>query len=353
MKFGKHWKKSRDPGLVDPPIPRAAARGAYPVSAVVRHGMHCQEIDEAWPKRNSGAVMAACEVVIPGRNNASITLGRDRPERKNSGYGGKGATQCGMIDIVTGRASSFKTRDGRVGPPADIETQPNFFLDASRIYISQKCDIDAYFGLDAPKKVKSRGKAGIGIKSDCVRIIGRENVIISTGQAKVAGADSNGETNASGGKLKGNPGKIYLMAGNNDGEVDVQYGNPVAQLAEFLLNPKTVKHVQPIPRGYNLSKALEEIMELLNDVATLVFTNSRGIQELSTSVATHFHDYGGGFGPTTPSSYAATKLIPTFTKSVTNSVSNTSFTTKTVMWETNFINKRGRMYINSKNVFST
>ena len=57
----------------------------------------------------------------------------------------------------------------------------NFALDASRIYISQKCDIDHYFGLSPGDTGRKTGEAGIGIKSDHVRVIGRETVKIHAG----------------------------------------------------------------------------------------------------------------------------------------------------------------------------
>ena len=46
---------------------------------------------------------APCEVVSQGNHNAFIVLGRDRNANFASGNGGKGALQCGMIDLVAGR----------------------------------------------------------------------------------------------------------------------------------------------------------------------------------------------------------------------------------------------------------
>ena len=49
------------------------------------------------------------EKVIAGENNSFIVLGRDRKSGRTSGYGGKGDTQCGMIDIVVHRRDLKET----------------------------------------------------------------------------------------------------------------------------------------------------------------------------------------------------------------------------------------------------
>jgi len=66
------------------------------------NGVGCRKILEPMPEY----IVGDCEKVIVGENNAFITLGRDRPGSRISGYGGKGHTQCGMVDITVGRQSS-------------------------------------------------------------------------------------------------------------------------------------------------------------------------------------------------------------------------------------------------------
>lgn len=106
-----------------------------------------------------------------------------------SGYGKVGGTPCASIDIVAGRMSAANKRKGifkKFIDPVKRETVVgnNFALDASRIYISQKCDIDHYFGLPPGDSGRKRGEAAIGIKSDHVRVIGRETVKIHAGSGQ-------------------------------------------------------------------------------------------------------------------------------------------------------------------------
>ena len=101
---------------------------------------------------------------------------------------GATATGASSIDLVVGRGSSHKPFGKKFGsPPAkNVMVNPNFFTDAARIYISQKADIDEYFGLcDTKYAPTKRSKAQISnwnVKADCVRIIGRNNVKIVTGK---------------------------------------------------------------------------------------------------------------------------------------------------------------------------
>ena len=135
------------------------------------------------------------EVVLPrkathwGRHR--IVFGRDRHTREGlSGYGGRGCTAAGSIDIVVGSGGPEPKHGQIVGP--------NFFTDAARIYLSQRCDIDQYFNLPLDDKVAvqpSENRSGIAIKADAVRVIGREDVrIYSNARTKASGKVE--ETNA-------------------------------------------------------------------------------------------------------------------------------------------------------------
>ena len=84
---------------------------------------------------------ATCEKVIEGQNNALIVLGRDRVTGIMTGYGGIGHTGAGAIDIVAGRGS-YQLKDD---PNTQINPHP--MLDASKIYISQKTDLDKNFNI--------------------------------------------------------------------------------------------------------------------------------------------------------------------------------------------------------------
>lgn len=78
-----------------------------------------------------------------------------------------------MIDIVVGRMASK--------PKENVFVDPDFEIDAARIYISQKTDIDKNFKLPNGSMGQSEGKSGIGIKADGIRIIGREGIKLVVG----------------------------------------------------------------------------------------------------------------------------------------------------------------------------
>ena len=61
-------------------------------------GTNNRTIPEAHPRYNK----SESERVIEGENNQFIILGRDRPRGLSSGYGGKGDSHCGSIDLVAG-----------------------------------------------------------------------------------------------------------------------------------------------------------------------------------------------------------------------------------------------------------
>ena len=114
-----------------------------------------------------------------------------------------------------------------------------------------------------------------------------------------------------------------------------------------------VETLQPIPKGDNLVECLKDIMEQINNLSSLVMANSNGVTELAAASAVHFHDYGGGFGPTTPSSTINLKLIPTFIKAFNNFKDNFSSTFNQAKFQTDFLTKNSPYYINSRHVFTT
>ncbi|MBV03487.1 MAG: hypothetical protein CML45_03740 [Rhodobacteraceae bacterium] len=134
-------------------------------------------------------------------NNAYIVIGNDRVGKPHTGYGGKGHTQCDSIDIVAGVGGAFprevekiRTESGDV-VESPVKTNPNFYVDAARIYISQKTDVDKNFGLcefakkqngyqddkDDDEIGKYGAKSAVAVKADNVRLIGRESIRIVTG----------------------------------------------------------------------------------------------------------------------------------------------------------------------------
>ena len=204
-------------------------------------GKFCTKLDESVPRFE----FAPCEKVIKNKNNAFIVLGRDRNVSLASGYGGKGATGAGMIDIVVGRLSGAKSVFRNKSKDKDTLTGPNFASDAARIYISQKADIDKYFGLPTAEGfqvVPSNTRSAVGIKADHTRIIGRNDVKIYAG--RMTGHEGfglgQGEPNSQGGPIDNTQCHIYLQGGGSE-------------------------NVQPTVLGHNLREYLKTMAERQKD----------------------------------------------------------------------------------------
>ena len=160
------WKKAKKSiSTAGLSLDTLAAQSRKPQDQIdaLEKGMSGGHQVEAIPHFNK----AECEKVIEGENNSFIVLGRDRHSGKTSGYGGKGDTQCAMVDIVAGRMSpapiqETNTRERVYADPLfvtkdiskDFQTDklsasPSVAMDAARIYMSQKTDIDHNFKLAA------------------------------------------------------------------------------------------------------------------------------------------------------------------------------------------------------------
>ena len=269
-------------------------------------------------------------------NNAWIVLGRDRLSDACSGYGGVGHSGAGAIDIVVGRmtpvpmssmgkgakkekvfvdpmyspiiasslAGTKKKRDplrsgqtvavessslaregedyeeiGEVGAqPGDTEhvqscAENGIFFDAARIYISQKTDIDHYFGLAEAGAIPSPGRgiaprSAIAMKADGIRVIAREGIkLVTMGNNGTPGM---GTYNSSGKKINSVQG-ISLMAGNGKD----QHGEPA--------------DVQPIVLGNELCIALADIAEQLSKLAGVVAKQGDLNAKFETALMNHTH----------------------------------------------------------------
>ena len=210
-----------------------------------------------------------CELVL-GRgpdNNAFIVIGNDREGKPHTGYGGQGHTQCAAIDIVAGVGGhSPQEVDSK---ERDVFINPNFFLDAARIYISQKTNVDKNFGIAEfglaesgvadDKDSKDIGifgaKSAIAVKADNVRLIGRESIRL------VTGTDAK---NSQGGDALAKTG-IEIIAMND---------------------PKTL---QPLVLGDNLVEALDIILDNLESLAKIVHGYTKYQMKFNQVVSNHTH----------------------------------------------------------------
>jgi len=233
------------------------------------------------------------------KGNASIVLGVDRPSNLYSGYGGLRNTHCASIDIVAGRMgyrARSTTEDGE-----SVNVDPNFKLDAARIYISQKADPDGYFGLAAGKSgntSKESPRSTVAIKADTVRLISRENIKLIT---------RTDAENAQGGDLDTGytaPFGIDLIAMNDD------------------------SGLQPLVKGDNLLQLLKSMMESIHDLREL-FTNFLEYDRtLTMALLNHTHQ-SPFFGASTSPSFV--KLLPEGIKVIVDKLTNVELQMKLQM----------------------
>jgi len=193
---------------------------------------------------------STAEKVFSGRNNTWIVLGRDRNGPLNSGFGGKGHSKSGAIDIVVGRLSAVDAKSLK-----DKKVNPSFTADAARIYISQKCLIDEYFMIGNMSNFKTSPSSAIGIKADNVRIIGRNSIKL------VTRTDS-------------------LMSNNNP---------PYDMMGIQLIANNDEASLQPMVLGTNLVNALGK---LTDEMATIIGHLQKFVNiqvQFNDSLANHTH----------------------------------------------------------------
>jgi hypothetical protein len=244
-----------------------------------RTGILNKPIDEAVGTYERANV----ENIMTGDNNNFVILGRDRPSNPSSGFGGKGGTQAGRIDLIVGMASSFRHKDGSFGPPcSNTIVNPNFAMDASRIYISQKAEIDKYMGIAPTEHVgETVESSAIGLKSDAIRIHARRDIKIVTGRARVENVGKQGERLSGGGQNEV-PGSISFIAGNYTEDESVS----MVDMLSLGLSKPTVKKLQPLVKGGNLEDCLRDIFGLIKSLAKIAEDKGWKINSINTGVST-------------------------------------------------------------------
>lgn len=203
------------------------------------------------------------ETVLGGNEkNAYIVLGKDRPSSKLSGYGGEGATQCSTIDIVVGRIGSVVNQD-----ELNLYVDNNLVLDAARIYISQKTDVDSNFGLVDGQVGNAKAKSAIAMKADGLRFIAREGIKL------VTKTDLN---NSAGVEIKEHSG-IDLIANNDDA------------------------NLQPMLLGTNTELLIRDLIQNIDELQNRVQHFIDEQQKYNDKIAMHTHVTTIVGQPTTPS----------------------------------------------------
>jgi hypothetical protein len=240
------------------------------------------------------------------KSNATIVLGTDRPKCRWSGYGGRGYTQCAAIDIVVGRMA-YK--------PKDVFVDPSFKLDAARIYLSQKTDIDDNCYLTEGTVGNAKGRSAIALMADGIRLVSREGIkIMSAVHSK----------NSQGGDMESIVG-IDIIAGNR------------------------TEGLQPLPKGRNLTEAMGRLASHVNDLNGIVDHLLTTQMNFNESLTHHFH-YSPFYGnPTTPSDAVVGKGIKTsidFLQDTKRSLLTNK--TNLVNFKQTYLEPSGCKYINSR-----
>jgi len=197
------------------------------------------------------------------KGNASIRLGKDRHTNRFSGAGGKGHSHCAAIDIVAGNLGfNAKSRNNR---QEKIFVDPDFKLDSARIYLSQKSDVDSYFGLKRPtgggstSDTKGFYKSTVALKADTIRVIARESIrlVTRTDQLDSQGGElSNADKSGYG---------IDLIAMNDP------------------------EDLQPMVKGENLKDCLNAMLQVIENVSTILDNFISYQQSFNRSVQNHTH----------------------------------------------------------------
>lgn len=213
---------------------------------------------------------AESEVVIHGRSNSFIILGRDRDAGKASGNGGRGLSGAASIDIIAGHMGQ-RPIDTIFGEKKFSEK--DFKLDSARVYLTQKAiNIDEYFeikqiklsiGNKSNNLEQNNNKSAVAAKADFVRLIARENIKITTLHN---GLNSQNKRGIAGG--------IDIIAGCNAVHTD------------------DTLSVQPMVKGSNLQELLEQIVKKINDVQSTVSTFMNRQKEINDILSNHVHQSG-------------------------------------------------------------
>lgn len=189
-----------------------------------------------------------------------IVLTKDRPAGIPSGHFAE--TNSYAIDMVVGRL-------GSLGIDTKKETServdPNFKLDAARIYISQRTDIDKNFDIVEFLERKgsidgeAKNKSAIGMKADNIRVISREAIklITMTDRYNSANVRQSAEYG------------IELIAAANS------------------TKPNT--DLQPLVKGKNLEQALGDLLDHVAQIDTQISMIDKMIGQITLALVSHVH----------------------------------------------------------------
>ena len=233
-----------------------------------------EDVPKIMGRKGDGILTAAVPGLDGIDNNASIVLGRDRTGAIGGGFGkykragsidmvvGRGAPKCPPIlnnqplymdplftSIIDPKIQDYKVEEARL--KQDVESVA---MDAARIYMSQKCRVDAAFNLvptdNGPIMSRNNPRSAIAMKADHVRVVAREGIKIVT---MGAGAKFPENVSSQGHKIIKTYG-IDLIAGNGK---DAR-GKDLTQ--------------EPLVKGHAMMKMINEMIELVDNLTGIVAT---------------------------------------------------------------------------------
>ena len=230
------------------------------------------------------------EVIQKG--NAFIVLGLDRPNNILSGYGGQRNSHCAAVDIVAGRLGNLAKKHSDAGEENLVD--PNFKLDAARVYLSQRSNVDYDFGLAAGtvgNVTSAAPRSTVALKADTLRFVARENIKLVTHTDR---------KNSQGGNLTDIDQAVYGI-------------NLIA------MNDDRPGMLQPMVKGDNLNEFLKGLVEQISELRKLFKNFVTYDRELTQALLTHTH-YSPFYGIKT--SPALDDLLPKGTESLINKLTN-------------------------------
>ena len=226
--------------------------------------------------------------------NATIILGLDRPNFENSGFGGRGgATHCASIDICAGRkgwmAHKQEVIDGKCEP---IKVDNDFVIDAARVYLSQKADVDGYFRLK-PGSVGNTSdeepRSCVAVKADTLRFIARENI-----------------------KLVTRTDRLNSQGGAMNQALKNQYGIDICAMND-------ADALQPMVKGENLKNMLVALIQILSQTISTFSTYVTETRKLHNALISHTHLSPFYGNPTAPDFQ---QTLPAGISAIINNVTN-------------------------------
>ena len=295
-------------------------------------GMFGEPSIEAKPTYNQ----LPSETLVDSQVNAQVSIGPYNPGGILSPSIASGETKNATIDLVAGRLGSYATTvvkdeerldrfrselkstefdlatlitrftgGGDVSPEriesakakyfqqqkalSDLEASvaedrvycnSSYKLDAARITVSQKGNVDEDFGIRPGGIGTSRNKSFVAVKGDDVRLVGREGIKIVTGTD-----DENSQ-----GAKNDLPRGIDLIAGNDD------------------------QDMQSMVKGENLIECIDEMLKNISDVNGILIDFITQQMIYNSAIAFHTHTVATAAGPGIAAPSLA--LIPVWIPSV-------------------------------------